>query len=851
MTTRFAPSEDQEILTDESNFSAEVEMGSQFDMSNDMPYSDVSPEDQGFNDKESKKIFKEAKKRGDGGSNEVFYDSGNTPSEDQSFIEEKKKEYERKKYARKYGKKYDKKDDSNPVEDQYFGEESVDESNSSIFYDSVDTPSEDQSFIEEKKKEYERKKYARKYGKKYDSNPAEDQYFGEESVNESNSSSIYDITPPEDQYVSTEARRPPRIYRPIERRGRAIDDTYQDILVGETLGQDYDNDTLPYSIDQNIDLSKRNYNFGFSNDRTRENNIRRLRASLRGNSNVSPDDQYLGYGEGRYSNHDSEYGGGRYPMIYRDPPDEDSYEINDTYTDVLFGPILGQDYDNDGVPYALESSEYGRADQIPEAISRLRALRDPHMSGRPIGYVSRTPPQDQIFYERRNNDLEIRRRENDVMESANEYGINDNFSSEMSIRPPEIYMDPEYPRGTKINNTYNDIIFNDTLGQDYDDDGVPYALETRDIMAEDYAINFEGGGDTSSDRLRELRRDIRDSINSSAIPEDQYISESSIRPPEIHMNPEYPRGTKINNTYNDIIFNDTLGQDYDDDGVPYALETRDIMAADYDISFEGGGDTRSDRLRELRREIRNSINSSAMPEDQYFSQYDMYNNRDMAALDNPFDATTMDPSMRPRIYSEKDHSKYPEDDTIADVVFGDTLGQDYDNDGIPYALETTDRMDDNYSYGKDYKRDKYKSKEYMMRNKDIMDDNYGSVFEGKSRENAIGNIKRNLGNRFRDSTNDTIASEIARNRLSQRLETSDNAERASERARILADARSLGRGRNIFNNKRKGERERIDNYVMGDYEPSPAAALAGNYDYEGALLSNGVAARAMREARSY
>ncbi len=784
MTTQFTPSEDQEILTDESNFSAEVDMGSQFDMSNDMSYSDTSPEDQGFNDFESTKILKEAKKRGDGGSNKIFYDNENTPSEDQTFIEDKKKEYERKKYARKYGKKYDKKYNSNPAEDQYFGEgsDALNDLKAELKFarpgtDRYNSLSRDISILENKYSQREPHRrnlernvsfddpdteptvddietYLRKRGE-FGTSP-EDQYFGEESDNKLDSLSFYDTTPPEDQYVSTEARRPPRIYKPIERRGRAIDDTYQDILVGETLGQDYDNDTLPYSIDQNIDLTKRNYDFDFSNARSqsiRDDNIRRLRTSLRGNTNTSPEDQYL--------ERDSGYGN-RYPVIYKDTSNTMDYPINDTYTDILFGPILGQDYDNDGVPYALENSGYVRADEY-EIIDK------PGYNN----YTNRTPIEDQ-------------------------------YLSESSIRPPEIHMSPEYPRGTRINNTYNDIIFNDTLGQDYDDDGVPYVLETDEL------------------------------------PEDRYISKSSISPPEIYMSPEYPRGTKIDNTYNDIIFNDTLGQDYDDDGVPYALETRDIMADNYAINFEGGGDTSSERLRELRSSIRDSINSSATPEDQYFAK-----NENMYDSGNPFDATSTDPSRRPRIYDEKDYSKYPEDDTIADVVFGDTLGQDYDNDGIPYSI---DQMEGNYPY--DYERDKYMSKEYMMKNRDIMDDNYGSVFEGKSRENAIGNIRRNLGNRFRDSTNDTIASEIARNRLSRRMENTDSAERASERARILADARSVGSGRSMFNGKRSG-RGRIDNYVMGDYEPSPAAALAGNYDYEGAILNNGVAARAMREARNY
>ena len=784
-----------------------------FNMDNDS-FSDTAPEDQGFDDAYAKRATRTARKRGDGASNDVFYDK--TPAEDQMF------------------------DDNNdfsskPDTDSAFnmndmsGSENSDDGFGDAFSD--DTPVEDQSFADGKKQSKRKLpwQFYRKHGKKSDSNGPEDQMFDDTSVtaehpriyrpidrnqpvddtyqdvligttmgqdydndtipysvdnNDMLTQDDYDIdfnvtsnegygsserlnnlrssiresmnsSPIEDQYLSGSARSP-RIYRPVERRGRTIDDTYQDVLVGETMGQDYDNDTLPYSVDQNVDLSRRDYDIDFNTTRTggiRSDRVRDLRNSIRENLNASPEDQYLEYGN-------------KYPDIYEDDINKEGYPVNDTYTDVLFGPILGQDYDNDGVPYAIESSGYVSADQY---------------------------------------DIEDR-------------SMADNYNMDSMEYSPNRY-----------------DMMDDSGYDDYNMDSMEYSSSGYDMS------NNPRYNKYNLDRMR---------VSSGVPMEDQYLSDASIRPPEIHQDPMYPRSTPINNTYNDVVYGDTLGQDYDDDGVPYALETeRDLTIEDYDIDFNRRADIKSERLRELRSEIRDSMNQSGLPEDQYLSDRSM-----MAASDNPFDATDTDSTMRPSIYKYKDKSEYPEDDTIADVVFGDTLGQDYDNDGVPYALETANQMDTDYSdvFNVDnndkYSRDKYMMNKYDSKysdDKNIMDDNYSSVFEGGSRETAVNNIRRNLGNRFRDSTNDSIASEIARNRLSRRMERTDSAERAAERAKILEDARSVGRGRGMFSG-RKGSRSRVDDYVMGDYEPSPVAS--SSYDSEGSMLNNGVAARAMREA---
>ena len=179
---------------------------------------------------------------------------------------------------------------------------------------------------------------------------------------------------------------------------------------------------------------------------------------------------------------------------------------------------------------------------------------------------------------------------------------------------------------------------------------------------------------------------------------------------------------------------------------------------------------------------------------------------------NPFNGSVVDPSMSPRIYDDNMHEGYPKDDTIADVVFGDTLGQDHDNDGVPYALESRDQMDDNYSTG---------SRKYY-------DD-----------DNIVNNVRRNIRSRERDSDNDLVMSEIARNRLSRRMERSDNTERMSERARILDDAKSLMNGRST----RRNSKDRFDGYVINDYEAMDTSSSRS--DYEQPFYRNGVAARAM------
>ena len=772
MTMQAMPSEEQEFSTEESSFSDGASMDSPFDVG-DSSFSDSAPEDQGFDDTYSESVTQTSKKSDDGASMDSPFDVGDSSfsdsaPEDQGFDDA---------YSENVTKTAKKRGDG---------------ASNDVFYDG--TPSEDQSFSDNKKKDSKGKrpwmkwKDWKKYNEKKDdknddSNGPEDQYFGE----------------------PTRTLEPPSIYDKMDHRGRRVDDTYQDVLVGDTMGQDYDNDTIPYSLDTNHMISEEDYSLDFSIDQNpgygNSERLDGLRSQIRESLNRDSrpiEDQYLSSVSKK-------------PIIYR-PVEHRGRRIDDTYQDVLVGDTMGQDYDNDTLPYSVDQNIDVNNNKYDINFRGARYRR---------GY-SNIAPEDQY------------------LEHGNRYPVIYDEIDESS-----------YP----INDTYTDVLFSPILGQDYDNDGVPYALENSGYIRADEYETIDRDNPNNDDTFGFSNEMINDDYGygnempdryGGRVPiEDQYLSSASIRPPEIHQNPEYPPGTPINNTYNDIIFNDTLGQDYDDDGMPYALETKDLMREDdYNIDFQTRNTGRSERLRELRNGIRESINSSAMPEDQYFAS------RDMGTPDNPFDATNMDPHMRPRIYAEMDKRGYAEDDTIGDVVFGDTLGQDYDNDGVPYALETMDQMDANYSsvFGMDYDnkpdRDKYMNNKYNSSG-DIMADNYGSVFEGKKRETAVSNIRRNLGNRFQDSTNDTIASEIARNRLSRRMERTDNAERSAERSKILEDARAFGRGKSMFNGKRSG-RGRIDDYVMGDYEPSPVASTSYDSDTS---LSNGVAARAMREAR--
>ena len=157
--------------------------------------------------------------------------------------------------------------------------------------------------------------------------------------------------------------------------------------------------------------------------------------------------------------------------------------------------------------------------------------------------------------------------------------------------------------------------------------------------------------------------------------------------------------------------------------------------------------------------------------------------------DNPFDGTMTDTD-RPRIYIDKDKSNYPEH----------MLGQDYD--GVSYVKSS------------------------------LRDDKYE-----RSNGDVDDNVRKNIQNRMRDSDSDVLTSEIARNRLSRRMERSNNAEHATERARILGEAKSFMNTRR----SRKDSSNEFDGYVINDYESN----IRYDSDTEPSFYRNGVAARAM------
>ena len=145
-------------------------------------------------------------------------------------------------------------------------------------------------------------------------------------------------------------------------------------------------------------------------------------------------------------------------------------------------------------------------------------------------------------------------------------------------------------------------------------------------------------------------------------------------------------------------------------------------------------------------------------------------------------------------------------------------------------------MNDDYNngYGDD---DKPTPPDYPYTN-GVREQKYNEKY--KKNGDYIGdNVRRNMQTRSRDNDNDVLMSEIARGRLARRMETTDSAERASERSRILDESRSFkNMGRSHRNSK-----DDFEGYVINDYESMDNGS--DNSNNEPSFYRNGVAARAM------
>lgn len=100
-------------------------------------------------------------------------------------------------------------------------------------------------------------------------------------------------------------------------------------------------------------------------------------------------------------------------------------------------------------------------------------------------------------------------------------------------------------------------------------------------------------------------------------------------------------------------------------------------------------------------------------------------------------------------------------------------------------------------------------------------------------------------NKKRDTENDTIISDVARGRLSQKLAQNERTKDSLNRQQILDDSNLANNGRGLFNNKRM--KNKYSEMYM-NYNESPAEQLAGTHNPENSILTHGVAAQARRSA---